>query len=91
MLVTFIDKFVETLNRWGLMCLLAEMTCLSTVNVLLRRFSLKQHRDRWMVHTGLWKVVRLCTSTQVLFYSVPNLSVLSSTSLCKPARSTSTT
>ena len=42
--------------------------------------------------TGLWKVVRLCTSTQLLFCSVPNLSVLlSSTSLCKPARSTSRT
>ena len=41
--------------------------------------------------TGLWKVVRLCTSTQLLFCSVPNQSALSSTSLCKPARSTSRT
>ncbi|KAH0851209.1 hypothetical protein HID58_094916 [Brassica napus] len=54
-------------------------------------FFLKAAQRQMDVHTGLWKVVRLCTSTQVLFYSVPNLSVLSSTSLCKPARSTSTT
>ena len=82
------DKFVNMLNRWGLMCLRVGTTCSSIVDVLLRRFSLKQHRDRWMGHTGRWKVGRLSTSTQLLFYSVRNPSALSSTSSCKPARST---
>lgn len=56
------DKFVDTLNRWGLMSLRVGMTCSSIVDVLLHRFSFKQHRDRWMVHTG-----RLGLSLMVVF------------------------